>query len=65
MSGRASYAFKLPLIRSLLDSMRIRRAGALYAEQLAAELGVYDEILFGRLGYLQSIAFSRCPARRR
>ena len=33
---------------------------ALYAEQLADELGAYDEIKVGRLGYLQSLAFRAC-----
>jgi uncharacterized protein (DUF885 family) len=33
---------------------------ALYAEQLADELGVYKDYPVGRLGYLQSIAFRAC-----
>ena len=33
---------------------------ALYAEQLADELGAYEDDPVGRLGYLQSIAFRAC-----
>ena len=33
---------------------------ALYAEQIASELGVYDDDPVGRLGYLQSLAFRAC-----
>ena len=32
----------------------------LYAEQLADELGMYDDFPAGQLGYLQSIAFRAC-----
>ena len=32
----------------------------LYAEQLADELGAYDDFPVGRLGYLQSMAFRAC-----
>jgi len=33
---------------------------ALYAQQIADELGVYDDFPVGRLGYLQSLAFRAC-----
>jgi uncharacterized protein (DUF885 family) len=33
---------------------------ALYAEQLADELGAYEKEPVGRLGYLQSLAFRAC-----
>jgi uncharacterized protein (DUF885 family) len=57
---QGEYAFKLPLMRSLLAFNAYSEGWALYAEQLAAELGVYDSDPFGRLGYLQSIAFRAC-----
>lgn len=57
---QGEYAFKLPLFRSLLAFNAFAEGWALYAEQLAAELGVYDDDPFGRLGYLQSIAFRAC-----
>jgi len=57
---QGEYTFKLPLIRSLLAFNAYSEGWALYAEQLAGELGVYDEDPFGRLGYLQSIAFRAC-----
>jgi len=57
---QGEYTFKLPLIRSLLAFNAYSEGWALYAEQLADELGVYDEEPFGRLGYLQSIAFRAC-----
>ena len=40
---QGEYTFKLPLIRSLLAFNAYSEGWALYAEQLAAELGVYDE----------------------
>ena len=57
---QGEYTFKLPLARSLLAFNAYSEGWALYAEQLANELGVYDEDPFGRLGYIQSIAFRAC-----
>lgn len=57
---QGEYTFKLPLLRSLLGFNAYSEGWALYAEQLAAELGVYDNDPVGRLGYLQSIAFRAC-----
>jgi uncharacterized protein (DUF885 family) len=57
---QGEYTFKLPLVRSLLAFNAYSEGWALYAEQLAAELGVYDGDPYGRLGYLQSIAFRAC-----
>ncbi|MDF7775979.1 DUF885 family protein [Sphingomonas sp. AOB5] len=57
---QGEYTFKLPLIRSLLAFNAYSEGWALYAEQLASELGVYDDDPVGRLGYLQSIAFRAC-----
>lgn len=57
---QGEYTFKLPLLRSLLAFNAFSEGWALYAEQLAAELGVYDDDPVGRLGYLQSIAFRAC-----
>jgi uncharacterized protein (DUF885 family) len=57
---QGEYSYRLPLIRSLLAFNAYSEGWALYAEQLGAELGVYDEDPLGRLGYLQSIAFRAC-----
>jgi uncharacterized protein (DUF885 family) len=54
------YSQKLPLVRSLLSFGAFSEGWALYAEQLADELGVYDDDPAGRLGYLDSIAFRAC-----
>ena len=50
----------MPLIRQLLAFNAYSEGWALYAEQLADELGAYDNDRAGRLGYLQSIAFRAC-----
>ncbi|UZK66537.1 DUF885 domain-containing protein [Sphingomonas sp. M1-B02] len=57
---QGEYAHKLPLIRTLLSFNAYSEGWALYGEQLAGELGVYDADPVGRLGYLQSIAFRAC-----
>jgi uncharacterized protein (DUF885 family) len=57
---QGEYTFKLPLARSLLAFNAYTEGWALYAEQLADELGVYKDDPVGRLGYLQSIAFRAC-----
>ena len=57
---QGEYTYKLPLVRSLLAFNAYSEGWALYAEQLADELGVYDGDPLGRLGYLQSISFRAC-----
>ena len=57
---QGEYANKLPLIRTLLAFNAYSEGWALYAEQLVDELGVYDDFMVGRLGYLQSLAFRAC-----
>jgi uncharacterized protein (DUF885 family) len=54
------YSNRLPLIRSILAFNAFSEGWALYAEQLADELGAYDDFEVGRLGYLQSLAFRAC-----
>ncbi len=57
---QGEYAFKQSLIRSMLAFNAYSEGWALYAQQIADELGVYDEFPVGRLGYLQSLAFRAC-----
>lgn len=57
---QGEYALRLPLIRSILSFNAYSEGWALYAEQLADELGAYDGDDIGRLGYLQSLAFRAC-----
>lgn len=57
---QGEYTFKQPLIRSLLAFNAYSEGWALYAQQIADELGVYDDFPVGRLGYLQSLAFRAC-----
>ena len=57
---QGEYSFSLPLVRSLLSFNAYSEGWALYAEQLADELGVYADDPVDRLGYLQSLAFRAC-----
>ncbi|MGB3738230.1 MAG: DUF885 domain-containing protein [Pontixanthobacter sp.] len=54
------YSNRLPLIRSILAFNAFSEGWALYGEQIADELGAYDDFKVGRLGYLQSLAFRAC-----
>ncbi|MGQ7828576.1 DUF885 domain-containing protein [Altererythrobacter sp. Z27] len=54
------YSNRLPPIRSILAFGAFSEGWALYGEQLADELGAYDDFKVGRLGYLQSLAFRAC-----
>jgi len=57
---QGEYTHKMPLIRQLLAFNAYSEGWALYAQQLAAELGAYEDNPVGRLGYLQAIAFRAC-----
>jgi uncharacterized protein (DUF885 family) len=57
---QGEYTYKLPLLRSLLAFNAYSEGWALYAEQLADELGVYEGDPLGELGYLQSLSFRAC-----
>lgn len=57
---QGEYTFRQPLIRSMLGFNAYSEGWALYAQQIADELGVYDDFPVGRLGYLQSLAFRAC-----
>jgi uncharacterized protein (DUF885 family) len=57
---QGEYTHEMPLIRQVLAFNAYSEGWALYAEQLADELGAYENDRVGRLGYLQSIAFRAC-----
>ena len=57
---QGEYSNRAALIRSLLSFNAYSEGWALYAEQLAGELGVYDSDPLGELGYLQSMNFRAC-----
>jgi uncharacterized protein (DUF885 family) len=57
---QGEYTHDMPLIRQMLAFNAYSEGWGLYAEQLADELGAFDNDPVGRLGYLQSIAFRAC-----
>jgi uncharacterized protein (DUF885 family) len=57
---QGEYTRSMPLARQLLSFNAYSEGWGLYAEQLADELGAYENDPVGRLGYLQSIAFRAC-----
>jgi uncharacterized protein (DUF885 family) len=54
---QGEYAQQLPLIRSILAFNVYSEGWALYAEQLADELGMYDDDPAGRLGYFMGLSW--------
>lgn len=57
---QGEYTHDMPTIRQMLAFNAYSEGWGLYAEQLADELGAYEDDRVGRLGYLQSIAFRAC-----
>jgi len=57
---QGEYTHRMPRIRQLLSFNAYSEGWALYAQQLADELGAYEGDPVGRLGYLQAIAFRAC-----
>ena len=57
---QGEYTHDMPMIRQVLAFNAYSEGWALYAEQLADELGAYADDRVGRLGYLQSLAFRAC-----
>jgi len=57
---QGEYTHAMPLIRQILAFNAYSEGWGLYAEQLADELGAYENDRVGRLGYLQSLAFRAC-----
>ena len=57
---QGEYTHQMPLIRQLLAFNAYSEGWALYAQQLADELGAYADDPVGRAGYLQAIAFRAC-----
>ncbi len=57
---QGEYTHQMPRIRQLLAFNAYSEGWALYAQQLADELGAYDNDPVGRVGYLQAIAFRAC-----
>ena len=56
-SATAAEVGELPLIRQMIWHAAYGEGWALYAEDLADEIGMYDTDPIGRIGYLQSLLF--------
>ncbi|MDO8677053.1 MAG: DUF885 domain-containing protein [Acidobacteriota bacterium] len=54
------YSRRMPRVRQLLAFNAFSEGWALYAQQLADELGAYADDPVGRVGYLQALAFRAC-----
>ena len=54
---QGEYAQQLPLLRSILAFNAYSEGWALYSEQLADELGMYDHDPAGRLGYFMGLSW--------
>jgi uncharacterized protein (DUF885 family) len=57
---QGEYTHAMPRIRQLLAFNAYSEGWALYAQQLADELGAYENDPVGKLGYLQAISFRAC-----
>lgn len=57
---QGEYTHEMPRIRQMLAFNAFSEGWALYAQQLADELGAYANDPVGRVGYLQAIAFRAC-----
>ena len=57
---QGEYTHRMPRARQLLSFSAYSEGWALYAQQLADELGAYAHDPVERLGYLQAIAFRAC-----
>ncbi|MEO0982988.1 MAG: DUF885 domain-containing protein [Pseudomonadota bacterium] len=56
-SAVAAEQGQLPMVRRMIWPAAYGEGWALYAEDLGAELGAYDDDPYGRIGYLQSLLF--------
>ena len=57
---QGEYTHQMPIIRQLLAFNAYSEGWALYAQQLADELGAYSSDPIGQVGYLQALAFRAC-----
>lgn len=57
---QGEYTHQMPTIRQTLAFNAYSEGWALYAQQLADELGAYEKDPVGKVGYLQAIAFRAC-----